>query len=85
MREKLHIYLSWNEFLVRYLENYEEFLFHYKDNKINICYGKNGSFSFNIIRDNKKIIEKSFTSPQELINEFRLDGYSLKQIWEKLY
>lgn len=90
--------MDWNEFFERYTTNHEEFKFKYKEFVIDLLYSSDGKkFAYYIkeyIKDetlwqyiknrNKYLESKVFDSPQELLNNFRIDGKSFKDIWDDL-
>jgi len=73
--------IPWAEFYERYTENFEEFLFWYKEYKINLCYGKNGSFSYNISNGKKLLATEDFKTPNELLENAKFDGKLIKEIY----
>lgn len=80
-KRMLHEEVSWEEFLERYLIHHEEFVFYYNNKEVNICWGENGLFSYNVTSGNKKLLEESFVTPQELLRNARFDGKLLEEIW----
>lgn len=84
--KKLVEELSWDEFYFRYTEYHEEFCFWYKEYKINLCWGNNGTFAYNIVI-NKKIllVYEEFSTPYELLEKARFDNLTLKEIYNELY
>lgn len=79
--------VSWEEFLDRYINNHEEFIFKYKEYTINICWGWDGEwkFSYNVFMGKTKVIEEKFDSPQELLINARIKGKTIEQIYPELY
>lgn len=73
--------MSYEDFLKSYLINHEEFVFHCGDKEINVCYGENGSFSYNIIKDKIKILEKDYENPYELIKHIEIEGIHFPELW----
>lgn len=82
VRVKIQDVMSYEEFLERYLVNHEEFIFYYKDYEINLCYGSNATFSYNISKDKKLIFEKEFITPDECLRNIRIDGVTFPRLWE---
>ena len=77
--------MNWDEFYYRYTQNFEEFTFRYMNAKITLCYGKNGSFSYNIV-ENKRVIEnKEYPTPFELLEKARFYNLKFKDIYGELY
>lgn len=90
--------MEWNEFIERYLINHEEFKFKYKKYIIDLLYSSDGKKIAYYISDyiekdsifdyiknrNKYLYYYEFDSPQELINNFIIDGKSFKEIWNEL-
>ena len=75
----------WDEFLERYLINNEEFMFIYK--------GKEYHFAFSLI-DGREIAElnygdeasgyinEEYDSAEELLLKARIDGKTIKEVWD---
>lgn len=77
--------MDWNEFYDRYTQNFEEFRFQYGNKIITLCYGRNGTFAYNIV-ENKKVIEyKEYLTPFELLDKARFNNLSLKDIYGELF
>ena len=76
--------MNYEEFLERYLINREEFVFYYKDMEINICYGNNETFSYNICKNKKFIVKKEFISPRELVDNIEIDNIKFPELWDVL-
>ena len=90
--------MDWNEFIERYLIDHEEFGFKYKKYIIELLYSSNGTkyayyiseyiekeSIFSKIKNRNKYLKfEEFDSPQELLEKFRIDGNSLKEIWNEL-
>ncbi len=83
--KKLHEEMSWNEFYERYTINYEEFVFSYKNYRINLCYGKEGSFSYNLVKNGKIIEQNEYSSPNKLLELARFDGLKFEEIYNELF
>ena len=81
---KIQDVMSYEEFLEAYLINHEEFLFFYKNLEINLCYGSNGTFSYNICKNEKLIFEAEFNTPYELLENIQIDGYKFPELWDGL-
>lgn len=90
--------MSWEEFIDRYCNNFEEFQLKYKIYIIDLLYSSDGekfvyyiyffkgkkSF-FEYFFEHDDIIEyKEYNSPKDLIEDFRIDNKSLKEIWSEL-
>lgn len=84
MRTKISDFISYKQFLEKYLVNHEEFQFYYKDRIINICYGKNGTFSYNIVRNYKVVFSIEFSTPQEVLENIEIDNIKFPELWELL-
>ncbi|MBQ8404114.1 MAG: hypothetical protein IJX55_06795 [Clostridia bacterium] len=84
MRGKISDIMNYSEFLERYLVNQEEFIFYYKDIEINICYGINGTFSYNITKNRVLILKEDFNSPNELLEKIKIDGIEFPKLWNYL-
>lgn len=82
MKSKISDDMSYREFLDRYLINHEEFVFYYKEMEINFCYGANGSFLYNIVKNGVKILEKEFKTPYELLQKIEIDGAHFPELWD---
>ena len=83
--EKLYLELSWDDFCDRYIINHEEFLFHYNDFEITLCWGNKSMFSYNVSHNGVVIDENEYTSPQELLEKAIFFGKRLQDIYEELY
>ena len=53
---KMSDVMTYEEFLERYLVNKEEFQFYFKNQIVNICYGRKGTFSYNIVDNNDLVL-----------------------------
>lgn len=84
MKNKLSDVMTYEEFLERYLINHEEFIFYYRNKVINICYGKTGTFSYNIIENNTMIFNKEFNSPEDLLKNMEIDNIKFPELWKIL-
>ena len=84
MSVKISDIMNYDEFLERYLVNHEEFIFYYKDTEINICYGTNGTFSYNITKNRVLILKEDFSSPNELLEKIKIDGIEFPKLWNYL-
>lgn len=84
MRVKISEVMSYEEFLERYLVNCEEFIFYYKDKEINLCYGPQGTFSYNVVKDNVLIYEENFSTRDELLNKMHIDNIRFPELWHYL-
>ena len=90
--------MNWDEFIERYVNNFEEFRFKYKNFIIDLLYSDGGTkFAYYIskyvenesllqsIRNRKEYLDtKKFGSPEELISQFLFDGKDFKTIWHEL-
>jgi hypothetical protein len=82
-KKKLFNELAYEDFLSRYLLNHEEFRFHYKSYVINLCWGPNGTYEYNITENNKMVKTRDYTTPEEVIENFIFDNKKFKDIyWE---
>jgi len=77
--------MNWEEFIDRYINNFEEFVFKYKDYKLELLYAPKGEgFTYYLIL-NKKIIEtNTFNSPLELLQALKIENQTLEEIWYEL-
>lgn len=76
---------DWEEFYERFTKNYEEFVFYYKSNKIDISTGGYGGPAYLSYGNNiDGFITKDYLSPMELLNDRLYDGHSLQEIWDLL-
>lgn len=77
--------MAWEEFLERYVDNHEEFVFKYKNCRIELLYAPKGEgFSYYLIEDKKVVSNNTYQSPTELLNNFKIEGLSLKDVWYDL-
>lgn len=77
--------MSWEEFLERYVNNYEEFVFKYRNYRIELLYGpKSKGFSYYLLENKKVVSNETYDSPQILLESFRIDGNLLEDIWYDL-
>lgn len=78
--------MKWEEFIDRYVNNFEEFVFKYNNYKIELFYApKAKGFICYLVVDKKVVLESEiYTSPNELLENFKIDGYLLKDIWYEL-
>ena len=84
MKVKISDVMTYEEFLERYLINKEEFIFYYNDIIINICYGSEGTFSYNIVKNDIRILERKFNTPQELLDNIEIDNIKFPELWHVL-
>lgn len=77
--------MDWDEFYFRYTHNFEEFNFKYRNWIITLCYGKKGTFAYNIVADKKVIEYKEYSSPFELLKNARFNNFKLNEIYDELY
>lgn len=76
-------YLSWEDFYTQYLEGTESFKFAYK-NMLLLLAGDDLGYYY-ILECMERVIEsKSFSSRQELLDNIRIDGKTLQEIWDDL-
>ena len=76
--------MNWNEFYQRYTINHEEFKFIFNEMIINLCWGTNGTYSYNVYLNNKCIDRNEYASPSELLDKARFNGLKLKEIYNEL-
>lgn len=90
--------MSWEEFIDRYCNNFEEFYLKYKNYSINLLYSRDGekfvyylyffkskkSFFKYFFKKNDIIDYKEYNSPKDLLEDFKIDNKSLKEIWPEL-
>ncbi|ERJ11758.1 hypothetical protein [Haloplasma contractile] len=77
--------MEWQEFLDRYVNNHEEFVFKYKDIKIELLYAPKGDgFSVYLVKNKKVIDEKIYSLPQKLLSDFKINGKLIIDIWDDL-
>lgn len=81
---KLSDIITYDEFLERYLTNKEEFQFYYKNKIVNICYGSNGTFSYNIVENNVVIVNKEFNTSKDLLDNMEIDNIKFPELWNVL-
>ena len=84
MNNKISDIMTYEEFLERYLVNKEEFQFYYKNKVVNICYGRNGTFSFNIVENKTVILSKEYGTPSELLENIEIDNIKFPELWNAL-
>lgn len=82
---KMSDIMTYDEFLERYLVNHEEFVFYYKNKIINLCWGRDGKFEYNIIENNFLIEEKEYNSPNELLENLEVDHIKFPDLWKILW
>lgn len=90
--------MSWEEFIDRYCNNFEEFYLKYKNYSIDLLYSRDGekfvyylyffkskkSFFEYFFKKNDIIDYKEYNSPKDLLEDFKIDNKSLKEIWAEL-
>lgn len=74
--------MHYNEFKMRYLIDHEEFCFIYKDYKIEfVCEGS--CYPIVVVKDNV-IKHYEYKTPTIALKNFRIEGKSIKDIWNNL-
>lgn len=74
----------WQEFYERYVNNFEEFCFKYKNQYIHLITDTIG-FLYNIGTKEKGYKNsKIYDSPEEVLENAKFDGKTLKEIWNEL-
>lgn len=77
--------MSWEEFIDRYINNFEEFVFKYNDYRIELLYGSQGNgFVYYLVQDKRVVDTKLYDSPNDLLEDFTVSGLKLKDIWEEI-
>lgn len=97
--------LSWEKFLSDYQTNSQEFLFHYLDKDIWLCWSGDEEFRYavNVLRHdpsldsfigfllhpirsrNRRSVQyEKYRNQKELLENFRLDGKTLQELWDRL-
>lgn len=90
--------MDWDEFIERYLIDHEEFWFKYKNYIIELTYSRDGTkyayfiseyieneTIFSKIKNRNKYLKyDEFDSPQELLEKFKINNKSFKEIWDEL-
>ena len=84
MKIKISDIMTYKEFLERYLDNKEEFQFYYKNKTVNICYGSNGTFAYNVVENNVVILYKEFNTQKELLDNMEIDNIRFPELWNVL-
>lgn len=78
-------YITYEEYVTIAMTNYEVY-FRYNENVYQIDHGIKGITSMYITKydNNKKVCERSehYTSVTELLEQFRVDGKSIKDLWK---
>ena len=72
------------EFIYRFLVNYEEFLFHYKGLRLNVSYVSENSTAIAYGNNQVGYLRKLYSSPIEFLNDRVFDGKTLEEIWSEL-
>ena len=77
---------EWSEFFERFVINFEEFLFYYKNKKVNISTSgyKTGKVYLSYGNEADGFILKDYKSPYEFLEDKIFDGKSFVQIWDEL-
>lgn len=79
--------MNYEEFKERYIKNHEEFYFKYKNTDIDIVYDvsedKKELFCVILTRLSKRQ-EFVFSSPEEMLRNFKVDEKTLEEIWDAL-
>ena len=76
---------EWSEFYYRFAINYEEFLFYYKDKRIDISTGGyKGGVYLSYGNEEKGFILRDYTSPKEFLKDKLFDGKTLFEVWDNL-
>ena len=77
----------WEEFLERYLINHEEFMFKYNGKEYWLAFSddKNGDMvaELNICENGIGCEWYEYKSPKELLKNARIDGFTIKELWNK--
>ena len=77
----------WEEFLERYIINHEEFMFKWGGREYWLAFSddENGKLiaELNIGYNGKGYDWRSFSSPEELLEKARINGFSIKELWDK--
>ena len=77
----------WEEFLERYLINHEEFMFKYNGKEYWLAFSddKKGDIvaELNICENGIGCEWYEYKSPKELLKNARIDGFTIKELWNK--
>lgn len=76
--------MDWEEFIYRFLVNYEEFLFHYKGLRIDVSNVSKNTTALSYGSKENGFLLKDYISPIKFLNDRVFDGKTLEEIWSEL-
>lgn len=84
MKIKYSEIFPYSEFLERFLDQYEEFLFYYNGKEINISFYSEGSPALAYGTKQFGYLCKDYISPRQFLHDPIFDGKVLAEIWDEL-